>query len=50
LQATFQEALELCETKKMSLLAVEKHSEATAINIFLDMKGVIIKRMRHEMH
>jgi hypothetical protein len=39
LQATFEEAVELCESKKMSLMAVEKQSEAKEINKFLDMKG-----------
>jgi hypothetical protein len=40
-QATFEEALELCESKKMSLMAVEKQSEAKEINKFLHMKGLI---------
>jgi hypothetical protein len=39
LQATFEEALELCESKKMNLMAVEKQSEAKEINKFLNMKG-----------
>lgn len=40
MQATYDEAVELCESKKMSLMAAEKKSEIGEINKFLEMKGL----------
>jgi hypothetical protein len=34
-----KEALQLCDSKKMDLIALEKQSEAKDINKFLEMKG-----------